>query len=58
MSEEKLVLMTEKEIQEEIDFEDDCGVNTLLQHIFSINGEFKVYKKINNKGENCGWEIK
>lgn len=53
----KYKLMSDKEIQEEIDFEDKCGVNTLLQHILSINKKSKIYMKINDSGENCGYII-
>jgi len=57
----KEVLMTQKEIDEEIDFERVCGLNTLLQNILSAEDENKkifIYMKINEKDEIAGYVIR
>ena len=56
----KEVLATDDEIADEIRFEDNCGVNTLLQNLLSpyIKDRAFVYKCINEKGEWCGYKIR
>jgi hypothetical protein len=44
----KKVLMTNKEVEEVIEFQDRCGCNTLLQQILSTKSEVRIYKLINN----------
>ena len=49
---DKKILMTQEEIKEAIAEEDRCGVNTLLQDIFSCSAQrYNVYKIINDKGQ-------
>ena len=46
-------LMTETEIKDIIDFEDRCGVNTLLQEIIAMeqtNKNYSVFKITDNNG--------
>ena len=52
--------MTPKQVREEIEFEDKCGVNTLLQNLINstIQNRALVYMKVNSKGENCGYAIR
>ena len=52
--------MTPKQEREEIEFEDKCGVNTLLQNLINstIQNRALVYMKVNSKGENCGYAIR
>jgi hypothetical protein len=46
-------LMTEGEIKDQIEFEDRCGVNTLLQQLVCAEQkgiEVNVYKVVDEKG--------
>ena len=52
------ILMTETEINDIIEFEDRCGVNTLLQEIFSYNGKrVNVFKILDDKGCMLDYEV-
>ena len=51
-------LMSKIEIEEEIEFEDSCGVNTLLQNLIFFKDKINVFKLINKKKENCGYVIR
>jgi len=57
----KEILMTNEEIKDELDFEDVCGVNTLLQNLISLNDqkiEIEVFMKVDKIGDNCGYVIR
>lgn len=56
----KEILMTPQQIEEEIEFEDKCGMNTLLQNLLNtdIQKTGEVYRKINDKDEICGYVIR
>jgi len=54
----KEIGMTKKEIQEEIEFEDKCGVNTLLQNLIYYKDTVDVFMIIDNKGINRGYRIR
>lgn len=57
----KEVLMTDKQIADEIEFEDECGMNTLLQNLLCFKDEKKeinIFMKVNEKGENAGYVIR
>jgi len=54
-------LMTPKEIDEEIKYEDSCMVNTLLQNLLYFQSQNKVvdvFRTFNNKGEITGYTIR
>jgi hypothetical protein len=54
-------LMKNKEVEEEIEWEDKCGVNTLLQnlvHFNELNQKVKVYRTIDDKGISQGYVIR
>lgn len=50
-----------KDLTEEIDMEDKCGVNDLLQELAyygdRIGKDVFLYRLINDKGEINGWRI-
>jgi len=53
----KEVLMTPKQVRAEIDMEDKCGVNDLLQNLL-LHPDAKVYYQIDDKGECVDWVIR
>lgn len=46
----KYLLMTENEINDMIEFEDRCGVNTFLQELCSANKKVDVFKIVDENG--------
>ncbi len=44
------LLMTDKEIQDIIRFEDECGVNSLLQLILTKKDNEYIFKIVDEKG--------
>jgi hypothetical protein len=52
------ILMTDKQIEAEVDFEDQCGINTLLQNLFYYKDKVNVFMLVNEKDEICGYAIR
>ena len=50
--------MSAKEIKDELDVEDECKVNTLLQNLIALGDRAVVYKVINDKNEKVGYKIR
>ena len=51
-------LMTKKEIQEEIDFERTCNIDTLLQNLIYHGNKVNVFRVTDKKGKNKGYKIR
>ena len=51
-------LMSPKDIEAEIAFEDKCGVNTLLQNLIGRADKVNVFKFIDDKNKKTGYKIR
>jgi len=53
----KEVLLTPVQVRKEIEIEDQCGVNDLLQQLL-LNPDARVYYQINEEGRVVDWVIR
>ena len=54
-------LMTDQQISDEIEYEDRCKINDLLQNMLNLssqNVEYNVFMLVNDEDENEGWVIR
>ena len=47
----KKILMSDRAVQDQIEYEDRCGVNTLLQQIFSFTCKVNVFMLVDDSGK-------